>query len=1045
MPLVPGTRLGPYEILCPIGAGGMGEVYRARDTRLDRIVAIKVLAESFSQQSDLRARFEQEARAISRLSHPNICTLHDIGSHEGVDFLVFEFVEGSTLRQLLCSGVLPIRKVIPIAVQVADALAKAHETGIIHRDLKPENVMVSAELVKILDFGLAKLAERDVEGSNSCTTANVQTDGDTILGTVEYMSPEQASGRPLDFRSDQFSFGLVLYEMVSGKHAFHKRTAAQTLLAIVREDPPTLMSLNPDLPPPLCWVVERCLAKEPEKRYFSTRDLARELAAIRDRISDLEIRHSQSRPSNLPMPNSDLVGRDAELHAAQELLRRQNVRLVTITGPGGIGKSRLALEVARSVATDFPAGVFFVPLSAVNDPGMIASVIGQTLGVRESAGQPPLEALKEYLRRSQHGPMLLLIDNFEQVVTAAPVITELLALAPKMKVLVTSRAALRVYDEHEFPVPPLTLPGAKSAPTLQELSQYSAIALFVQRAAAVRPDFKLTEENASAIVEICARLDGLPLAIELAAARVKLLTPAAMRTRLASRLQLLTGGARDLPARQQTLRQAIDWSYDLLNEAEQRLFRRLSIFLGGCTLEGVESVCNTKSDLGLDVLDGMASMVDKSLVRQLEQPDGEPRFVMLETIREYGLEKLAVAGEADVTRRAHAAYCLVLAEEGAAEEDGAKLKPWLDRFELEHGNFRIALDWLTETSDADWGLRLGVALFRFWEMREYLAEGRERLGRLLNMPAAAVPTRMRMRALFAAGVLAGEQGDYADSDARMKESLAISRQLTDKNSTAVSLNAMAVHSRVRGDLAVARQLGEESLALWRELDDRLAVARGLSNLADVARLQNDYVRARTLYEESLSIFRERGDRAGVAWTLNHQGDVARDQGDWAAARSLYERSLATFYEINDRWGIAGSLADLGNLEREQGDFRAADALYRESLRLFQQLEHKRGIARLLESFACSAAAQADPNRAMRLAGTAAALRQSIGAPLTPGEVARLERGLEAARHGLATTTGGAVWLEGWVMPVEKAIEEVLAAPDSGHRSGSVGERTHHAD
>jgi predicted ATPase/serine/threonine protein kinase len=1041
MPLAAGTRLGPYEILCPIGAGGMGEVYRARDTRLDRVVAIKVLPESFSQDPDVRARFEHEARAISKLSHPNICTIHDIGRHDGVDFIVLEFVEGSTLRHLLVEGVLPIRRVIPIAVQVADALAKAHETGIIHRDLKPENLMVSTELVKILDFGLAKwAAEADEAAVGSGTTVGAQTRDDTVLGTVEYMSPEQASGQPLDFRSDQFSFGLVLYEMAAGKHAFHKRTAAQTLLAIVREDPPPLNAVNPDVPPPLCWVVERCLAKEPEKRYFSTRDLASDLAAIRDRLSDLDIKRPEARPSNLPPPGTALVGREQELASLKELVLRPTVRLVTVTGPGGIGKSRLGLEAARELTHSFPGGVYFVPLSAVSDSEMVALAIAQTLGVHESAGHPARVAIKEHLQHVTRSPVLLLIDNFEQVVAAAPLLSELLAVAANLKIIVTSRAALRVYDEHEFPVPPLSLPDETALPDLTALSKYPAISLFVQRAVAVRPDFKLTEENAPAVAEICARLDGLPLAIELAAARVKLLTPAAMRTRLASRLQLLTGGARDLPARQQTLRQAIDWSYDLLNEDEQRLFRRLSVFLGGCTLEAVESVCNTKSDLGLDVLDGMASMVDKSLVRQIEQPDGEPRFLMLETIREYGLEKLHAASELAATRRAHAAYCLVLAEDGAAENDPAKLGPWLERFELENGNFRVALDSLIESGDADWGLRLGVALFRFWEMREHLSEGRDRLGKLLRLPKAAAPSQLRMRGVFCLSVLTGGQGDYAAAEALTKESLEIARQIGDKEGVAVALNALALNALVRRELDVARTFGEESVVLWKELGDPAAIARAVSNQADIARLQKDFPRSRSLYEEALLLFRQSGDRTGVAWALNHQGDVARDQKDWAGARSLYERSLATFYEVNDHWGIAGSLADLGNLERNQEDFPAAIALYRESLRMFQHLAHKRGIARLLESFAAVAAAQSESERALRLAGAAAALRQSIGAPLTPVEAASLERSLEPARRGLATSAGGAAWLEGWVMPVEKAIEDVLSVREGDATSQT--ERVH---
>ncbi len=1001
----------------------MGEVYRARDTRLGRTVAIKVLPELLSRNSDLRQRMEQEARAISSLSHPNICTLHDIGHHDEMDFLVLEFVEGQTLRQLLASGNLPMRRLIPIAVQIAEGLAKAHEIGIVHRDLKPENLIVSDETVKILDFGLAKFTLKNEESRDTCTTS-FQTQDGVILGTVNYMSPEQISGRALDFRSDQFSFGLVLYEMATGKRAFQRKTEAQTLFAIVQDELEPINAVNPEIPPPFCWVVERCLAKVPEKRYFSTRDLARDLAAIRDRLSDLQIRRPEARPTNLPVPVTAFVGRDKELVAAKELLLRPDVRLATVTGPGGIGKSRLAIQVARDLMQDFPSGVYFVPLAAVSDPDLIGLVIAQTLGIREPGGQSPFEALKEYLRNSLSVPMLLVIDNFEHLVAAAPKLAELLALTPNLKLLVTSRAALHLSNEHEFSISPLALPDAKSLPPLEVLSQYSAISLFIQRAVAVKPDFRLTEENAPAVTEICARLDGLPLAIELAAARAKLLSPSAMRTRLASSLQLLTGGARDLPARQQTLRRAIDWSYDLLSEPEQKLFRRLSIFLGGCTLEAVESVCDTKQDLGLDILDGMTSMVDKSLIRQTEQTDGEPRFVMLETIREYGLEKLKASGEESQTRRGHAAYCLVLAEEGAAEDSGANQSGWLDRFEAEHDNFRTALTWLTETGNADWGLRLGVALFRFWETREHLAEGRERLVKLLKLPGAAAPTNARMRTLFAAAILAGEQGDYSLAGTLMNESLEIAKQLNDTRSIAVSLNAMSVNARDRGDLAASRELSEESLKLWREVGDSLAVARALSNLGSVVKLQGDYSHARVLYEECLSLFRALDDRTGIGWALNHQGDVAHAQGDCEGARTLYEQSLKMFWELNDRWGVAGALADLGNLAREQKDLRTADSFYRESLELFQELGHKRGIARLLESFSASAAEQSEPERSLRLAGAAAALRQSIGAPLTPAEQAKLEKSLEVARQKLSTIESRTAWLEGWVMPVEKAVESV---------------------
>ncbi|MGA8151785.1 MAG: protein kinase [Terriglobales bacterium] len=1024
MPLTSGTKLGPYEIIELLGAGGMGEVYRARDARLDRLVAIKILPAALSADRDRLRRLEQEARSASALNHPNIITIYELGQDSCTHYIAMELVEGNTLRDLLRSGLLPMRKVVEIAAQIAEGLAKAHEAGITHRDLKPENLMVSHDgFVKILDFGLAKLASSSGEQPDMCSTSH--TAPGLVLGTVGYMSPEHANARQLDFRSDQFSFGLVLYEMVTGKRAFQRDTVAETLVAILREPAEPIGLQNRDAPAPLCWAIERCMAKEPEKRYFSTRDLAREFAAIRDRFTEKPVKQAEIRPTHLPAQRTGFVGREKEVAAAKELVLRQDVRLITVTGPGGIGKTRLALQVAGELVEHFPGGAHFVPLSSLTDPSLIASAIVQTLGIGEAGGQSPLEILKKNLQASSRAPMLLLLDNFEHLVQAAPTVADLLATGPNLKIMVTSRGALHVYGEHEFPVPPLALPDSRSKPSVEVLSHCPAVALFVQRATAAKPDFELNREDAPVVAEICARLDGLPLAIELAAARVRVLSPSSMLTRLASRLQLLTGGARDLPQRQQTLRAAIDWSYDLLSAPEQKLFRRLSVFVGGCNLEGVEAVCDTKGDVDLDLLDGMASMLDKSLVQQTEHATGESRFVMLETIREYAQEKLETSGEAASTKRAHAAYCLVLAEEEATEQSGADAGDWLERFGLEHDNFRAAIEWLTETGDAEWGLRLGAALFRFWEMREYLAEGRGQLGRLLKLAEAAAPTKTRARALFAAGVLAGEQGDYASADALISESQDIALQLGDKTGVAVSLNARAVLVRDRGDVATAHILFEASLALWRELGDQRAVARALSNLANVLKLQGDYDRARSLYAECLVIFRELGDRTGVAWSLNYQGDVARDQGDSAPAQALYEQGLVMFRELGDRWGIAGTLADLGSLAREQGNYPTARSLYRESIKLFQELDHKRGIARLLECFACSAAVQLEAERSLRLAGTAAALRQNIGAPLTPAEQAKLEASLHPARQALTNTAGVAAWLEGWALPAEKAVEEVL--------------------
>ncbi len=1020
--LSPGDRLGAYEILQRLGAGGMGEVYRARDTRLGREVAIKTVSLD-CQSPEAILRFEQEARSASALNHPNVVTIYELGKVNGTHYIAMELVSGETLRELLSSGPIPFRKAILIAAQVSDALAKAHEVGIVHRDLKPENLMISSDgAAKILDFGLAKLHTNGEVLPDVSAAATPITGKGLLIGTIGYMSPEQANGAETDFRSDQFSFGSVVYEMITGCPAFEKRTAAETMAAILRDEPEDLASKMFQAPAPFTWILERCLAKDPKRRYSSTRDLARDLAAVRDRLADVAVRNSESRPSNLPVPRTALIGREREAVALRQLLESDDVWLVTLTGPGGIGKTRLALQVATDMIDHFPGGLCFVALSSVTESRLIVPAIAQAIGLRETANQSPQESLQDHLRGLKR-PLFLLLDNFEHLVSAAPLVADLLSVSQKLKVVVTSQAALHVYGEHEFPVPPLALPDPKAMPSLEVLSSLPAIALFVERARAVKRDFALTKENAPAVTAICARLDGLPLAIELAAARVKLLSPAAMLARLESCLNLLTGGARDLPTRQQTLRDTVDWSYGLLNPAEQTLFRRLSVFVGGCTLDGVEAVCDTKGDLGLDVLEGMASMVDKSLAQQVEQGDGETRFIMLSTLREYALERLAASGDEAATRRAHAAYYLVLAEEGDAE--AAAHPEWLDRFEVEHDNFRAALEYLIKMGDVDWAFRLGGSLFRFWETREHLSEGRSHLTKLLKLEGAATRPKMRARLLFDAAILAGAQGDYTAGRELLEESLATCAELHDDRGVAVALNALAVNARDRGDLAAAALLLGRCVAIWKDLGGPADIARALSNQANVTKLQGDLERAHSLYEECLSMFRKAGDVAGVAWTLNYEGDVARERNDLAAARSFYDQSLAAFGLLRDGWGIASVLSDLASLSCDQGDNDESRRLYGESIQMFQNLDHKRGIARVLECLASNAAAQSKSVLALRLAGAAAGLRQRLGAPLTPAEAARLERALEFARRAVGNTAGLGAWMEGWEIPLEEIIQEAL--------------------
>src|SRR5216683_875417 len=690
-----------------------------------------------------------------------------------------------------------------------------------------------------------------------------------------------------------------------------------------------------------------------------------------------------SRPDNLPAQPTPLIGREREVAAVVQLVRREDVRLVTLTGPGGTGKTRLGLQIALELGEVFAGGVFFVSLSTINDPLLVMPTIAQALGIRDRAGQPLLARLAEMLQQKQ---VLLLLDNFEQVVGEASEVADLLTSCPQLKMLITSREVLHVRAEHEFAVPPLALPDPAHLPDLATLTHSPSVALFLQRAQAVKPEFQLTTTNARAVAEICVRLDGLPLAIELAAARMKLLSPEALLARLGRRLAMLTGGGRDVPARQQTLRNTIEWGYQLLNTWEQRLFGWLSVFVGGCTLQAAEVVCSVSDDGSGQVLDGLASLVDKSLLQRMEQTgkgNEEPRLLMLETIREYGLEALTSSGEGNSARQAHADYFLQLAEEAEPALKGPLLAEWLDRLEREHDNLRAALHWTIEGGgQAEMALRLGSALERFWVVRGHRNEGLAFLERALA-GSAGVAADVRAKALLAAARLAFNQSNYDQGE----------------------------------------MLAQQSLALFRELGDRRGVALALDRLGMAAWRRGDFATARVLMEEDLALFRELGDRDRVAWSLFTLGLLNNKQGEYARACALFEESLTLYREMEHREGMAEALSLLARLEATRDDHAFARVLYEESLAMAQEIGDKELIASGLEGLASVVAAQDEPSWAARLWGSAEVMREAIGAPLPPIERADYDHAVAAVRAHLGEEAFASAWAEGRTM----TVEQVLAA------------------
>ena len=730
------------------------------------------------------------------------------------------------------------------------------------------------------------------------------------------------------------------------------------------------------------------------------------------------LRTLERRPNNLPLQPTALVGREREVGEVVERLRVEEVRLLTLTGPGGTGKTRLALQAGADLLEEFEDGVFFVALAVITDPELVPSTIADSLGVRESAGQPLVESLKSYLRDKR---LLLILDNFEQVLEGAPLMGELLGACPKLKVLATSRIPLRLYGEQEYSVPPLTLPDPRVLPPLEVLTQYEAVRLFVERARAVKADFTVTNESAPAVAEICARLDGLPLAIELAGARMRTLPPQKILERLSNRLKLLKGGPRDLPTRQQTLRGAIDWSHDLLTEEEKRLFARLSVFAGGRTLEAIENICDPEGDL--DALEGIDSLVGKSLLRQEEGPRGDPRFYMLETIHEYAREKLEESGEARQIKREHAEYFLALAEEAEPELKGPNQLDWLERLEVEHDNIRAALSWSLGGVDADLGLRLAGALWWFWQWWGHLSEGRRWLEEALAGKRSG--SVARAKALLGLGFLTTAQGDFERAVEPLEESVALYRDLGDDVGTAHALTSLGYTTDFRGDPQRAQTFNEEALTLSRRMGDSWSVGFALNAVARAAYGLGDRAKAEALWEESLALAHSTGDAWSISWALRDLGWLALVEGDFERASGIYEETLEIDRKLREKNGEAMSLVNRAWAVLHRGDHGRARALFGEALELSREMGAMGVLAECLEGMAGVAAAREDAERTALLWGAAQALREEIAALVPDTELPLHEPYRAFARSRLDGAAFRAVFEKGRNMAPQEAIAYAL--------------------
>jgi non-specific serine/threonine protein kinase len=1010
-----GARLaGRYDVVDELGSGGMGCVYLATDRRFDRTVAVKAL---YFTSDLLREAFEREARLLNDLRHRALPVVIDYFAEQNGQFLVMDYVPGRDLADALAArlesgaGPFPLADVARWTDGLLDALAylHGHEPPVVHRDVKPQNLKLTpmGEVV-LLDFGLAMGA----------VAASPAAPASVAGYTPNYAPLEQIQGTGTDPRSDLYALGATLYHLLTGVLPPDARLRAEAILEGRRDPLVAAHELNAAVPRALSSLLRTTMALTKTERPASAAALRDAFAAAMRTVAGPSAREDEpagevGTPNNLPAQATRFVGRARDVATIAHLAAA--ARLVTLAGPGGIGKTRLALEAAAASLDDYPDGVWLVELASLIEPSLVAGAVALAVGVRETEAMAGSAALVAALGE-RHS--LVVLDNCEHVVDAcAALVGDVVRSCPGIHVLATSRQPLGVDGEAVWPVPPLSLPDPDSAEG--SAADSDAVALFVERARAAKPAFS-PGADAAVVARICRRLEGIPLAIELAAARVRVLALEQIDARLEDRFRLLTGGDPAVAERHQTLRAAVDWSYELLDGEERALLRRMSLFPAGCTLEAAEAVCAGDGVPKAGVLDAVARLVDRSLV-SVDERAGEARYRLLETIREYGAERLAEAGEEVAAARRLLVWAVELAARTTAGILGPSQRASIARLEAEHDNLRAALALgLGGEPPYESSLRLATHLVQFWHFGGYAAEGCATLERALVQSPDA-PAAERVDALKGAGTLANALGDYRRARAHYEAGLAIARTLDDPVAVGRLVSNIGFTAYLQGEYTEAEALLGESLAIFRGTGNERLISLALNNLATLLYDRGETDRSVPLYEESLALKRRLGDGIGTATLLYNLGIVAQTRGDGERSRRLLEESLALRREAGDKQGVAIALGRLARADIACGDTARCETLLAEAIGLNRKLGDRLGLAETLESAVCFAGHREEWERALGLYGAAAGLREAIGSITTPADAVELERTLAAARRALGDERAARVEAAGRAMSDDEAI------------------------